>query len=111
MWRQRTDEISHANMSAVALTCRLSLLFPPPTTTTCYLLPPHALHHHYTNITHPPGAADGSLRVWDMRKLPSSGTAASSAAADAAALRVFAFHRDAIMRVEWHATAPVSEFG
>jgi hypothetical protein len=52
----------------------------------------------------PAGAADGSLKVWDRRKLPASGAAA--AAADAC-LHVFAFHRDAIMRVEWHASAKV----
>jgi hypothetical protein len=50
------------------------------------------------------GAADGSLKVWDRRKLPASGAAATAAEA---CLHIFAFHRDAIMRVEWHAKAQV----
>jgi len=51
-----------------------------------------------------PGAADGSLKVWDRRKLPANGAAA---VASTAAVHSFTFHKDAIMRVEWHASAPV----
>jgi histone-binding protein RBBP4 len=47
------------------------------------------------------GAADGSLRVWDRRKLGAGGEGGS------APLKAFTFHRDAIMRVEWHPTASV----
>lgn len=49
------------------------------------------------------GAADGSLKVWDRRKLPANGAAA---VASTAAVHSFTFHKDAIMRVEWHASAP-----
>ncbi|GBF95359.1 hypothetical protein Rsub_07787 [Raphidocelis subcapitata] len=42
------------------------------------------------------GAADGSLRVWDRRKLTGSTHKGS------AAVRVFKQHTEAIMRIEWH---------
>ncbi|KIY91880.1 wd-repeat protein [Monoraphidium neglectum] len=43
------------------------------------------------------GAADGSLRVWDRRKLTGSSTHKG-----AAAVKVFKQHTEAIMRIEWH---------
>jgi len=46
------------------------------------------------------GAADGSLKVWDRRKLSYGG---GNGGKDV--LKVFSFHTDAIMRVEWHPTA------
>ncbi|KAF8066179.1 D-cysteine desulfhydrase 1 [Scenedesmus sp. PABB004] len=46
------------------------------------------------------GAADGSLKVWDRRKLPASG------AEPGGAVHVFTYHSDAIMRAEWHPTEP-----
>ncbi|WIA34025.1 hypothetical protein OEZ86_012406 [Tetradesmus obliquus] len=42
------------------------------------------------------GAADGSLKVWDRRKLPANGAAPDGT------LHTFAYHSEAIMRVEWH---------
>ncbi len=45
----------------------------------------------------PPGAADGSLRIWDRRKL--SGNAAHKGSA---AVKIFKQHSEAIMRIEWH---------
>eukprot|EP00879_Flechtneria_rotunda_P023159 GHRR01024485.1.p1 GENE.GHRR01024485.1~~GHRR01024485.1.p1 ORF type:complete len:209 (+),score=74.26 GHRR01024485.1:1872-2498(+) len=44
------------------------------------------------------GAADGSLKVWDKRKLPLNGSTAGGS------LHTFVYHTDAIMRVEWHPT-------
>lgn len=89
--------------------CRLVAMEmqPPRTPPTPDNPPCVAPHPAQPSLSPPPhtGAADGSLKVWDRRKLPASGAAA--AAADAC-LHVFAFHRDAIMRVEWHATARVS---
>jgi WD40 repeat protein len=48
------------------------------------------------------GAADGSLKVWDRRKLPASGSVADGT------LHTFNYHSEAIMRVEWHPTERVS---
>ncbi|KAI8467538.1 MAG: WD40-repeat-containing domain protein [Monoraphidium minutum] len=42
------------------------------------------------------GADDGSMRVWDRRKLSASGANKS------AAVRSFRQHTDSIMRIEWH---------
>jgi hypothetical protein len=48
------------------------------------------------------GAADGSLKVWDRRKLPANGSVADGT------LHTFNYHSEAIMRVEWHPTERVS---
>jgi WD40 repeat protein len=47
------------------------------------------------------GAADGSLKVWDRRKLPATGSAPDGT------LATFSYHSEAIMRVEWHPTERV----
>ena len=49
------------------------------------------------------GAADGSLRVWDRRRLPNGGAAHDAGAGGVVA--AFRQHSEAVMRVEWHPAA------
>ena len=64
--------------------CLLSL-----TPTSCpYTFPAHC----------PAGAADGSLKVWDKRKLAADG--------GGHALFTFNHHTGAVLRAEWSPTAP-----
>ena len=56
------------------------------------------------------GAEDGSVRIWDMRKMTgksSSSDKASASASPAGCVATFRVHSGAIIRLEWHPTERV----